>query len=253
VEDTTLVTFLLDRSGSMDACKAATIEGFNAYLATLRQATTPILFTLLQFDSQSLDKVCFEQVPAAVADLTNQSFVPRGGTPLIESCMKTIRAIAGKAVKPKVVVNFQTDGEENASGPEYTWDALKALIAEKTAQGWQFNFLGAGVDAYAHAQNAGVAAMAAMSYDHTNPHATRAAFADSALNATMFASGRSKNTEYSMQQRRASGDMHADRVFAGNTGAQPVNLGTSEQNLDLSGPAPPSTARVTPPGLDLTQ
>jgi hypothetical protein len=66
----------------------------------------------------------------------------------IEASIKTIDALAtaikGKTAKPKVVVCIQTDGQENQSGPEYTWDRLKALIEAKTKEGWQFNFMGAG-------------------------------------------------------------------------------------------------------------
>jgi hypothetical protein len=53
---TTIVSFLLDRTGSMAAIKDETISGFNTYLDTLeRDAGDLIAFTLLQFDSQSID------------------------------------------------------------------------------------------------------------------------------------------------------------------------------------------------------
>ena len=55
--DSILVTFLLDRTGSMASCKDATIEAFNAYLGTLKADPKGVFFTFLQFDSVSLDKI----------------------------------------------------------------------------------------------------------------------------------------------------------------------------------------------------
>jgi hypothetical protein len=53
-EQTTLVTFLLDRTGSMQAIKADTIGGFNAYLDTLeREVGDLVEFSLLQSTRQT--------------------------------------------------------------------------------------------------------------------------------------------------------------------------------------------------------
>jgi hypothetical protein len=67
----------------------------------------------------------------------------------IDAAYKTIKAVEKSlnGSNPKVVVCIQTDGHENAS-TEHTWDELNALIKEKSAAGWQFNFLGTGIDAY---------------------------------------------------------------------------------------------------------
>lgn len=55
----TLVTFLLDRTGSMEAIRDDMIGGFNAYLDGLKgNGGTDIDFTLIQFDSVSIDKIC---------------------------------------------------------------------------------------------------------------------------------------------------------------------------------------------------
>ena len=56
IPHTTIVSFLLDRTGSMDAIKDETIGGFNAYIDALQaEAGDLVVFTLLQFDSQSID------------------------------------------------------------------------------------------------------------------------------------------------------------------------------------------------------
>lgn len=245
-DPTTLVTFLLDRSSSMGSCRDATIEAFNGYIAELRNATTPILFTFLQFDHNggcSIEKIHFEKAPKDVPDLTQATYQPRGGTPLIEAAMKTIQAleaaVKGKPEAPKVVVCIQTDGEENQSNREYTWAGLKALIEAKTKDGWQFNFMGAGIDAYDQGQKMGIAAMSTMSYDHTNKAATRAAFTASASNTASFAAGLRAETTYSMAQRSASGDRFAHRAAGASipSHTMPQHVSPQFMPLDLGGSA----------------
>src|SRR5262245_21759182 len=121
-------------------------------------------FTLIKFDSRRIEKVCVAVPVSEVAELTMQSYQPGASTPLIDAAYKTIKAVEKslKASNPRVVVCIQTDGHENAS-TEHTWDELNALIKEKTAAGWQFNFLGTGIDAYDTGARMGVAAMSTMS------------------------------------------------------------------------------------------
>lgn len=203
----TSVTFLLDRSGSMEAIKGDTIGAFNAYLDGLQGAD--IEFSLVQFDSMSLDKV-YVRVPVAQATkLDNNNYQPRGGTPLIDASYKTIKAVEhslqGESTT-KVVICIQTDGHENAS-TEYTWEQLNALIKEKTALGWQFNFMGASIDAYSQGARMGISAGQTVSYNAQNTAATMDSFLASASNARSFAAGQSVNTNYSAQQKSASGDI----------------------------------------------
>jgi hypothetical protein len=202
----------------MFGIKAATIEGFNAYLATLKaEQDAAIDFTFLQFDSMSLDKVCVVMPVGDVPELTNASYEPRGGTPLIDAAVKTINAVQDSLVKradnPKVVVCFQTDGYENQS-VDHTWEELHALITKKQAEGWQFNFMGAGIDVYEQAAKMGVSHASTMSYDSSNVGSTRASFRASAVNASGFSAGRVGSTQYSVQQKAQSGDKFDPAVAA---------------------------------------
>lgn len=207
----TLVTFLLDRTGSMESIRDDTIGAFNAYLDGLQDDSTAngakIDFTLVQFDSQSLDKVCVSVPIAQVDRLTKATYQPRASTPLIDAAYKTIKAVEASlnGSKPKVVICIQTDGQENSS-TEHTWAELHALIKEKTALGWQFNFMGCGIDAYAQGQKMGIAAMASMSYDRNDAAKTMSAFRSSARNIASFAAGLSSTTDYSASDRQAAGD-----------------------------------------------
>lgn len=211
---TALIAFLLDRSGSMQMCKAATIEGFNAYLEVLKEEKgAAISFTFLQFDSHGIDKCAVNEPVEKVDALTDKTYQPRAGTPLIDAAVKTIHAVDAalktRDDKPKVMVCIQTDGQENESR-EHTWEELKGLVEAKTAEGWEFKFMGAGIEGYDQAIKMGIAASHTMSYDAQDRGATRAAFrCGTASNDVSFAAGRLSSTAYTVMQKAAAGDKHA--------------------------------------------
>jgi hypothetical protein len=64
----------------------------------------------------------------------------------------------------RVIITILTDGHENASVDHRMAD-LAALVKEATAWGWQLVFLGAGMDAYADAGQAGILTSKTMSYN----------------------------------------------------------------------------------------
>lgn len=207
--DSTLVTFLLDRTGSMQSIKDDTIGAFNSYLETLQNdKDVDIEFTFIQFDSVSLDKVCVATPVSKVEQLNHDTFQPRASTPLIDAAFKTIKAvdeqIKGKKTAPKVVICIQTDGQENAS-KEHTWEDLNALIKEKSGLGWQFNFMGAGIDAYEQGKRMGISRGSTVSYSNDSA-STRAAFAATACNTASFLKGEALNTAFSMGQKMSAGD-----------------------------------------------
>lgn len=204
----TLVTFLLDRSGSMQSIKTDTIGAFNAYLGELKKGK--ITFSFLQFDSQSIDTVVKNVPIKNVPNLTDATFQPRGMTPLVDAAYKTIKAVEDALSRrddsPKVVICFQTDGQENCSR-EHTMAELNDLIKAKTALGWQFNFMGASIDAYAQAGAMGISHMGTMSYDSHSEEKTRGGFVASAVNTVAFASGARGSTMYTSGQKMAAGDV----------------------------------------------
>jgi hypothetical protein len=205
----TLVTFLLDRTGSMESVRDDTIGGFNTYLDALNgDGVGDIAFTLIQFDSMSIDKICVAVPVAQVEKLTRDTYQPRASTPLIDAAYKTIEAVeASLATRPaeKVVICIQTDGHENAS-TEHSWNDLNALVKEKAAKGWQFNFMGVGIDAYDQGARMGIPAAATVAYDHQSPAATRAVFAATAQSARRFADGAAPTTSYKAAEKAAAGD-----------------------------------------------
>jgi hypothetical protein len=210
----TLVTFLLDRTGSMESIRDDTIGAFNTYLDTLKQGDSSIYFTLIQFDSIGVDKLHVNQPVKDVPRLTREHYVPRAATPLIDASYKTIKAVE-KSVSgnpdTKVVICIQTDGQENAS-TEHTWDELNALIKEKSEAEWQFNFMGASIDAYSQAARMGIPADQTMSYESKDTGATQAAFRTTAENTMLYALGGTHKTAYSRAQKQAAVDKFMDQA-----------------------------------------
>ena len=94
---------------------------------------------------------------------------------------------------------------ENAS-TRHTWDELKALIAEKREMGWEFVFMGAGIDAYAQGARMGIDRSATLSYG-TERRQTEAAFDALGENTAAFACYESRSVSYSVDQKVSAGDI----------------------------------------------
>ncbi len=161
----TYVSFVLDKSGSMAVCKAQVLSGYAEYLMGLR-GQPDVFFSLTTFNT-ACEAVHVVVPVAGVPDLTEATYVPEGGTALLDSVMETVRAL--EAALPtsgayRVLVVIMTDGEENSSRTA-TKEEVAALVAAKEALGnWTFVYLGAGQDAWAEAAMLGVAAGNTMAY-----------------------------------------------------------------------------------------
>ena len=211
---TTVVSFLLDETGSMQAIKDDTVGGFNAYVDTLQKDGADIVFSLVSFNSHETRPRYVAAPIDTIEPLTDDTYRPRAMTPLIDAAVTIINATEDAVTKrdddPHVVIVVQTDGQENAS-VEYTRADLAALITEKEAANWQFMFLGAGLDAFTAAHNAGIRLNAeqVVSYDRSR---SREVFAETAANLRDFArSGRREQLHYRHDQRRRVGDTYTGR------------------------------------------
>lgn len=220
----TVITFLLDRTGSMESIKADTIGGFNTYIDTLKKdAGALIEFSFLQFDSVSIDKVHVGVPIKDVLHLTDATYQPRAWTPLIDAAFKAIKAteeaLTRRDDKPQVIVAIQTDGHENSS-KEHTWEELNALIKEKTAAGWQFVFMGAGLDAYEQGHKMGIATASTLSYAKNK---SAEAFAEAAQSARSYTLGATADASFSVEAKLHAGDIYDPSLQAGsrwNSGLQ---------------------------------
>lgn len=154
----TLISFLLDRTGSMISVREDVIGGFNAFLEEQRKIPGKCRFLLTQFDSMSVDTVDYDDI-RDVPDLNHDTYVPRANTPLLDAIAQTMGRIDDLNVEPdRVLFVIYTDGFENASR-EHTRESVKKLIADAQENyGWDFIFMGADIDAYTQASAIGLLA-----------------------------------------------------------------------------------------------
>ena len=185
----TLVSFLIDQSGSMGATKQATISGFNEYLQTLKANGGRVRFTLTKFSDTSTN-IVHDGVPLEqVIPLNDYNYSPLGGTPLYDAIGRTIVAIDNKLAgfvgeKPAVLLVIMTDGAENTSR-EFSREMIFALIKAKEALGWAVTYMGANQDSYAVASTFGIGAGNTVNYHTSN---VKGAFAGVAHSHSVYTS-----------------------------------------------------------------
>lgn len=212
--DKTLVIFLLDRSGSMQGILETAIQSFNNLLTRLQASTADIRLSLIQFDTaptggMDLHTLYSGKRVASIEPLTAAEFIPRGMTPLCDAIATTIHAVEEslQGRTPKIVMAIQTDGRENASH-RFSWSQVRDLIGAKRAQGWEFQFLGAGLESNAYEQSShmGIPAESTVVYNKHDKAASLRAFGATGDNIRAFAEGTMASTAYSAEQKIESGD-----------------------------------------------
>lgn len=163
------VVSILDRSGSMGGTESEVIGAYNAFIQEQRKiaqtTNTKIKASLVLFDDQ-YETVYLKTPVDSVPSLDNKTYYVRGMTALYDAIGKTIEAFKEKS---KVIFFIETDGQENSSR-EFTHASLKALIDKKTADGWDFNFVGADLSkdvTAAMASSIGIAAGKTMAFGKT--------------------------------------------------------------------------------------
>lgn len=186
---TTLVHFILDKSGSMDSIYDATIKGFNEYLATLKKSKDDIHFSLTLFDTFSIDTPYVDVPVERVPKLSRETYKPNGGTPLYDAVVDSTEALYERVKSDEnlaVVVAIMTDGEENSS-TKHDEKCLKKIIKKLEKKGnWTFTYMGANQDAWANASKMGISAGNTMAWASTT-RGTATAFSDVAMASVNYA------------------------------------------------------------------
>lgn len=207
---------LLDRSGSMGAVQAQTVDAFNEYVNGL--ANTPgldALISLTIFDSASIDLIR-DRVPVKneAAKLKPEEFQPRASTPLNDAIGATATRIREdkRLAGNNVAFVILTDGQENASR-EYKLDAVKALLKQAQDElGWLVVFLGANQDSFSE----GVAQRGTM-------HAHTMDFQAANVQASMRAASRASGTYGLVGDAGADGVSFTAEERKQATGGKPDN------------------------------
>jgi len=165
----TRIAIILDRSGSMESCKESTVAGFNEFIRTQQELPGEAMVKLVQFDDRY--ETVFDMNLKMCPELTQNTFVPRGSTALLDAQGRTIvelgqeLAALPESERPsKVIVVTLTDGMENAS-KDYNLEKIGEMIREQRDKyNWDFVFLGANQDAIQTAAAMNIPMPSAMSY-----------------------------------------------------------------------------------------
>ena len=192
---TTQVFLLLDMTASMNDGKELTIDACNEFISGQKSTRGALdsAFTLAVFNSNiGLERIV-RDVPMEKAPLIeHEHYSPDGATPLYDAIGQGIDLL--QSHKEPVLFIIQTDGEENSS-QQFTRDDIIRRVAEKTAAGWQFVYLGCDIDAMGQGTDLGIAAGNTMSYARPN------------------AKGAFKTLETSTKSYIAGGSMTSEEFF----------------------------------------
>jgi len=145
---TTIISFLLDETGSMDAQRDETITSVNQYIKKLQTEYSDVKFTLTKFNSERIVTLYKNQDVCSVSNLSRETYVPNSTTPLYDAIMETIQTIEKQIACQKdtrILFVILTDGLENSSC-KYTQTDVFNKIKEKNL--WQFVYLGVHPDAW---------------------------------------------------------------------------------------------------------
>jgi hypothetical protein len=211
----THVSVILDRSGSMESIREDTIGGFNSFLRKQQTEAGTATLTLVQFDSQDPYEVIHRFQPiGTVPELTQETYVPRANTPLLDSLGRGINdleqclgEIKHKDQPSNVVVVVVTDGEENAS-QEFTKKQIEKMVREKSENdSWQFVFLSASLAAFGDARDIGIQNQSSLAFDQTRAGCEEV-WNTLSCRTSDVRTGRKAKLEFEQQDRKRKDDPH---------------------------------------------
>jgi hypothetical protein len=168
----TLISVILDESGSMDGVRAQTISGFNELVQSQKSAENAgtAYLTLTKFDAPKVDILYRNVSIQEVKPLTAADYEPNGMTNLMDAVGQTMMSIQNvlgevkEEERPGVLVVIMTDGYENSS-TTYRADQIRSMVKQAEAADWSFMFLGADIDAFAAGSVIGMTAANTVSYN----------------------------------------------------------------------------------------
>lgn len=162
------VTIILDRSGSMNSIKEATIKGFNTFLKQHKKETDNTRITLVTFNEHWKTHYEEKQIKKK-RYLTPSNYLPNGTTSLYDAVGYSVDQIDRRIKKyktpPQVIIGIFTDGLENSS-KEHTAKSVKKLLNDRIQkQDWGVLYLGANQDAVYEGGKMGI--LYSLDFDHT--------------------------------------------------------------------------------------
>lgn len=204
----THLVIVADRSGSMASIAKDMNGGIHELLKEQTAQPGDLVVDIVTFDD-TVEKVLTNvRLTRKSLALAAEVIKPRGRTALndalggaISDLSASIAATEEDERPGKVIFVVVTDGYENASR-EWTTDQVGQLVDAQRAQGWEFVFLAANIDAFAAAQAYGFNPNQTMSYV-ANAHSVANAYGTaSSLIARSRAGG---DAEFSDMDRKIVG------------------------------------------------
>lgn len=238
------IAVVLDRSGSMQSIRDATIEGFNEFLQGQKAAPGEATLTLVQFDDHY--EVDHDAAPLAeVSPLNTKTYVPRGSTALLDAIGRTINTLGERLAamsehdRPaRVLFAIITDGQENASREFTRAKVFEMITHQREKYAWEFMFLAANQDAIASGRDMGIDPAFAADFN-ANAGSSRKAFAMMSHKAAFSRSSASPMEAFSDAER-------AELLSDHETDSAPKSpdIATSKRNRSTGGSKPrtPSAA-----------
>jgi hypothetical protein len=163
-----LIVIVMDESGSMGNKKSDVVGGFNEFLREQKELTDDIATAIfIKFNTQVI--IVNESKPIMeVAELTNTTYNPGGGTALYDAIWEGVQL--GEKMEPtvdRVLCLIMTDGEENSSR-KITATGIRDLIKKKEDEGkWTFLYIGENPERWA--KDTGISLGNVGRYDHEAP------------------------------------------------------------------------------------
>ena len=167
----TLIAVILDESGSMESARGPTIAGFNEYVAGQKSVENAgdAFMTLVKFDAPHIKTVFVDRPIVEVPDLSTGTYMPNGGTNLLDAIGFTIENVNNslasrkKDQRPGVIIIITTDGFENSS-TKYNNEQIKAMVKAAEKADWSFVFMGANIDSFAAGSTFGMSSSNSVNY-----------------------------------------------------------------------------------------
>lgn len=202
----THISMVLDKSGSMSSIRKDTIGGFNTFLNSQKAEPGKATLSLVQFDDR-YEQIYEMKLLSLVPDLTENMYVPRGNTALLDAMGRCIidtgaklSAMSEDQRPAKVIFVIVTDGEENASH-EFKKDKINEMISEQRhIYKWEFVFLGANQDAIQAGIDYGIGKLNSMTF-FANSVGAPGAYASFTSNVSAYRRGTTKDMAFTDKDR----------------------------------------------------
>jgi Mg-chelatase subunit ChlD len=152
------ISMVLDRSGSMDACRHEAVQTINAYFSHLRRDDDLVArMSVVLFDSESIDTIRDREPVSTCPDITLGDYVPRGGTPLLDAVGYSVGLLDCLSYKSeRRILAIMTDGLDNASREYSRSRVFDLLMRKQREEGWLVLYFGANHDSWNQANQIGI-------------------------------------------------------------------------------------------------